>query len=177
MTESAPATNRPRRYRSPCLLILPSLCLPPLECCCGTIPIQAEKLRPDRKDFGSATVATTAVARSFSGATTRRLRYRPDMATASGRTSGHSDASIAGEQLPGRRHQRRRPGKLTWRCLNRLSLSSAWLAPPNRGSLNSAHIHGTHVPAEEPSTASKAEVRNLIRPYQRGRSTPAEVRD
>jgi hypothetical protein len=24
----------------------------------------------------------------------------------------------------------------------------------NRGSLNSAHIHGTHVPVEEPSTAS-----------------------
>ena len=44
------------------LLILPSRFLPPLECCFGTIPIQAEKLRPDRKDFGSATVATTAVA-------------------------------------------------------------------------------------------------------------------
>jgi hypothetical protein len=28
----------------------------------GTIPIQAEKLRPDRKDFGSATAATKAVA-------------------------------------------------------------------------------------------------------------------
>src|SRR5258706_9735271 len=80
------------------------------------------------------------------------------MATASGRTSGHSDASIAGEQLPGRRHQRREPGKLTWRCLTRLSLSSAWLAPLNRGSLNSAHIHGTDVPVEEPSTASIAEV-------------------
>ena len=26
-------------------------------------------------------------------------------------------------------------------------------APPNRGSINSAHIHGTHVPVEEPSTA------------------------
>src|SRR5450759_5166480 len=62
MTASAPATNRPRRYRSPCLLILPSLFLPPLECCFGTSPIQAEKLRPDRKTFGSATVATTAVA-------------------------------------------------------------------------------------------------------------------
>jgi hypothetical protein len=42
--------------------LLPSRFLPPLECCFGTIPIQAEKLRPDRKDFGSATVATTAVA-------------------------------------------------------------------------------------------------------------------
>jgi hypothetical protein len=34
--------------RSPCLLMLPSLSLPPLECCLGTSPIQAEKLRPDR---------------------------------------------------------------------------------------------------------------------------------
>jgi hypothetical protein len=31
------------------------------------------------------------------GARRRRLRYRPDMATASGRTSEHNDASIAGE--------------------------------------------------------------------------------
>src|SRR4249920_2169494 len=61
MTESAPATNRLRRYRSPCLLIPPSLSLPPLECCFGTSPIQAEKLRPDRKTFGSATLATKAV--------------------------------------------------------------------------------------------------------------------
>ena len=28
------------------LLMLPSLSLPPLECCLGTRPIQAEKLRP-----------------------------------------------------------------------------------------------------------------------------------
>jgi len=28
------------------------------------------------------------------------------------------------------------------------------LAPLNRGSLNSNHINGAHVPAEEPSTAS-----------------------
>src|SRR6478735_9308820 len=28
-------------------------------------------------------------------------------------------------------------------------------APPNRGSFNSAHIFGTHVPVEEPSTASE----------------------
>ena len=32
------------------------------------------------------------------------------------------------------------------------------VAPLNRGSLNSAHIRGTHVPVEEPSTASKTEV-------------------
>jgi hypothetical protein len=28
------------------------------------------------------------------------------------------------------------------------------LAPPNRRGFNSTHIHGTHVPVEEPSTAS-----------------------
>src|SRR4051794_36884289 len=36
--------------------------LAPLECCVGTSPIQAEKLRPDRKVLGSATLATRAVA-------------------------------------------------------------------------------------------------------------------
>lgn len=46
----------------PCLLILPNLSLPPLECCLGTSPIQAEKSRPDRKDLGSVTLATRAVA-------------------------------------------------------------------------------------------------------------------
>jgi hypothetical protein len=34
---------------------LPGRSLPPLECCFGTSPIQAEKLRPDRKVLGSAT--------------------------------------------------------------------------------------------------------------------------
>src|SRR6476620_827389 len=42
--------------------MLPSLSLPPLELCFGTRPIQAEKSRPDRKVFGSATLATRAVA-------------------------------------------------------------------------------------------------------------------
>src|SRR5882672_2500261 len=56
-------------------------------------------------------------------------------------------------------HQPHELGKPTWRCLNRLSLSSAWLAPLNRGSLNSAHIHGTDVPVEEPSTASQTDLR------------------
>jgi hypothetical protein len=31
-------------------------------------------------------------------------------------------------------------------------------APPNRGSFNNAHISGTHVPVEEPSTASEADM-------------------
>lgn len=34
----------------------------PLEFCFGTSPIQAEKSRPDRKTFGSARLATSAVA-------------------------------------------------------------------------------------------------------------------
>jgi len=33
------------------------------------------------------------------------------------------------------------------------------VAPPNRGGLNSTHIHGTCVPVEESSTASKADIR------------------
>jgi hypothetical protein len=45
---------------SPCLLILPSLSLPPLEFCFGTSPTQAEKSRPDRKAFGSAMLGTKA---------------------------------------------------------------------------------------------------------------------
>ena len=32
------------------------------------------------------------------------------------------------------------------------------LAPANRGGRKSTHFHGTHVPVEEPSTASKADV-------------------
>jgi hypothetical protein len=38
----------------------------------------------------------------------------------------------------------------------------AWVAPPNRGSLNSAHIFGTHVPVEEPSTASIADLGGFL---------------
>src|SRR6266542_3875810 len=57
-----PVVNRPRRYRSPRLLMLPSFSLPPLEFCLGTSPIQAEKSLPDRKALGSPTLATRAVA-------------------------------------------------------------------------------------------------------------------
>jgi hypothetical protein len=77
--------------------------------------------------------ASVPGARATNGVPSRRLQHRPDMAAASGRTSGHSDASVAGEQSPVRQRQCRELGKPTWRCLNRLSLSSAWLAPLNRG--------------------------------------------
>jgi hypothetical protein len=33
------------------------------------------------------------------------------------------------------------------------------LAPPNRGASAGTHIHGTHVPVEEPSTASIPDIR------------------
>ena len=39
-----------------------SYCFPPPEFCFGTSPIQAEKSRPYRNAFGSATLATRAVA-------------------------------------------------------------------------------------------------------------------
>jgi hypothetical protein len=35
------------------------------------------------------------------------------------------------------------------------------MAPPNRGGLNSTHFRGTHVPVEEPSTASQADIDEL----------------
>src|SRR5262245_50421604 len=62
ITASAPVQNSERRYRSPCLVILPSLSLPPLEFCFGTSPIHAEKSRPDRNALGSGMLATSAVA-------------------------------------------------------------------------------------------------------------------
>jgi hypothetical protein len=58
----APTTRMRLRYWSPRFEIGPSLCLPPVESCRGTIPIQAAKSRPDRKTFGSGTVAAMAVA-------------------------------------------------------------------------------------------------------------------
>src|SRR5437660_1359014 len=61
-TECAPTTRMRRKQRSPCLEIGPSFCLPPVESCRGTSPIQAAKLRPDRKTVGSATVAAIALA-------------------------------------------------------------------------------------------------------------------
>src|SRR5450432_557022 len=102
----------------------------------------------------------------------RKPLCQPGMVAASERKPGQNAASIAGEQSPGRQRQPREPGKPTWRCLNRLSLSSAWLAPLNRGSLNSTHIRGTLVPVEEPSTASKPEVIKQSDPRSVGRSQP-----
>ena len=51
-----------RKYRSPCLEMGPSLCLPPVESSRGTMPIQAAKSRPLLKIEASGTVATMALA-------------------------------------------------------------------------------------------------------------------
>ena len=52
-TAWAPTTRMRLRYWSPRFEIGPSFCLPPVDSCRGTIPIQAAKSRPDRKTFGS----------------------------------------------------------------------------------------------------------------------------
>src|SRR5262245_44755549 len=62
MTAIAPATSSQRKCRLPCFEILPSLSLPPVECCRGTKPIHAARLRPDENTFQSPTSATSAVA-------------------------------------------------------------------------------------------------------------------
>src|SRR4249920_2046698 len=58
----APTTSNHRKYRLPCLVMLPSLSLPPVVCCFGTSPIQAARLRPDPNAFQSPISATRAVA-------------------------------------------------------------------------------------------------------------------
>jgi hypothetical protein len=50
MTAIAPATSSQRSWRLPCFEILPSLSLPPVECCLGTKPIHAARLRPGCND-------------------------------------------------------------------------------------------------------------------------------
>jgi hypothetical protein len=69
-----------------------------------------------------------------------------------------SDASTAGGQPPDRWHSRREPGKATWHvetnCPNRLHGELLRIV----GATSSAHIFGTLVPVEEPSTASIADM-------------------
>jgi hypothetical protein len=62
ITAMAPVTSSHRKYRFPCFEILPRRSLPPVECCLGTSPIQAARLRPDENSFQSPTSETTAVA-------------------------------------------------------------------------------------------------------------------
>src|SRR5262249_16392296 len=70
---------------------------------------------------------------------------------------GWRGASAAGGQhCP--LHRCRELEKPTWRSRDQSSIA-CMLAPPNRGASNSHHIHGTHVPVEEPSTASKPDIR------------------
>jgi len=52
-------------YRLPCLVMAPSVCLPPLEFCLGVRPSQAAKSRPDLNTLGSGTLAAITEAMSF----------------------------------------------------------------------------------------------------------------
>src|ERR1700687_578447 len=61
MTAIAPTISNHRKYRLPCLVMLPSLSLPPVVCCFGTNPIQAARQRPDENVFQSPISATNAV--------------------------------------------------------------------------------------------------------------------
>jgi hypothetical protein len=51
MTAIDPAMSNHRKYRLPCFEIPPRRSLPPVECCFGTRPIQAARLRPDENAF------------------------------------------------------------------------------------------------------------------------------
>ena len=62
ITAMAPVMSSHRKYRFPCFEILPRRSLPPVECCLGTSPIQAARLRPDENSFQSTTSETRAVA-------------------------------------------------------------------------------------------------------------------
>src|SRR6266498_3590439 len=62
VTAIAPAASSQRKCRLPCFEILPSLSLPPVECCLGTKLIDAARPRPDENVFQSPTSATSAVA-------------------------------------------------------------------------------------------------------------------
>src|SRR6188508_3287792 len=81
--------------------MLPSFSLPPLECCFGTSPIQAEKFRPDRKAFGSATLATRAVASAgpTPGMASSRLLVSLDRCQAVMRRSNSRICAFKGPQL------------------------------------------------------------------------------
>ena len=98
MTAIAPATSSHRKCRLPCFDILPSLSLPPVECCRGTKPIQAAKLRPDENAVQSPTSATRAVASS---------RQKPDLSRRS--AEAVADAFDAGRVVAASQitHQRR----------------------------------------------------------------------
>src|SRR5437660_5043411 len=55
--------------------------------------------------------------------------------------------------------QRRPKADVARSCFHHVRYVTTCLAPPNRGGLNSTHIHGTSV--EEPSTASKSDIRRI----------------
>jgi hypothetical protein len=72
------------------------------------------------------------------------LKERQDVATLQLTADDHFAIVINAVDL------KYRLGNVETDCRDRLHV----LAPPNRRGFNSTHIHGTHVPVEEPSTAS-----------------------
>jgi hypothetical protein len=62
ITALAPMVSSRLSVRSPILVIWPSRSLPPLECCRGVSPSQAEKSWPQRKVSGGRARATIAAA-------------------------------------------------------------------------------------------------------------------
>src|SRR6516162_1622424 len=112
MTAMAPATSSQRKCRLPCFEILPSLSLPPVECCLGTKPIHAARLRPEVNSFQSPTSATSAVAtigptpgisssRRLSSLERCQAWMRFSMATISALTTAYWRArSLTNQKLP-----------------------------------------------------------------------------
>ena len=62
ITDMAPQIRRLRMSDCPFFETLPSLLLPPVECCLGTSPSQAEKSRPLLKQDISGAKASIAIA-------------------------------------------------------------------------------------------------------------------
>ena len=102
--------DRLRRQRSLCSPIPPAV-LTPLECCFGTMPIQAQKFRPERKALGSATLATKAVASAgpMPGSASSRLLV-PSMVPIHGHRS--NSRSVASAHAIGRQGGETRPCNL-----------------------------------------------------------------
>src|SRR5262245_47136827 len=85
----------------------------------------------------------------------RRLRSPRDTAAASERTQRCTGASACAGRPHRLRRQHHGPEKPTLRCRDQSSSQLAWPSPPNQVTHGD---HGTYVPVEEPSTASKPDL-------------------
>jgi hypothetical protein len=96
--------------------------------------------------------------RATCDAMTPSLRYQPSTAAVSGEGQHVAplDPTAEGDITLriGALNLKNRLRDIETKCRNRLHD----LAPPNRGRLNGTHTRGTHVPVEEPSTASDTDI-------------------